>query len=125
MAQRGARTRSRKTTARKSGKKSSRRIARVTLLEAPAATRKAVLEDIRRVLANRGVEGQLVALQLKCRTTTRRRVAVVRTARVGVAKTSAAPPAALALVCPPGTRKVVSCFFRNGTFVCEERCVPR
>jgi hypothetical protein len=105
-ARKRARTGSRKTT---------------TLADAPAKTRKAVLAGIRAVLKRHGVDGQVVQLQVQPKAGPRpRRAAAVR--RTPTITAAAARPAVAA--CPPGTVRRVVCFFRKGTFVCEERCVP-
>ena len=93
-----------------------------TLADAPATTRKAILTGIRGVLKKHGVDDRVVQLQVKPKSGARRRpAAATRTAR---AARAAAPTVRAPGACPPGTVRRVVCFFRKGTFVCEERCVP-
>jgi hypothetical protein len=78
--------------------------ARVALATAPAKTRAALANEFRRVLAAHGIEGKLAQLHVTAPATT--------TAAAGV------------VPCPPGTVRRVVCEFRNGRFICAERCVP-
>jgi hypothetical protein len=103
-------------------KRSAARRKRMTLTEAPAGTRKAILTGIRGLLRKHGVDGQVVELQVKPKAAARKRRAAAPR-RVGAARAAAAP-APGPPPCPTGTVRRVVCFFRKGTFVCEERCVP-
>lgn len=76
-------------------------------LTAPARVRRAVAADIRRVLRAHGIRGRF------------------KEVHVEPASGSATGKAALTGPCPPGTVRTVVCFVDAGTFVCEERCVPR
>jgi type IV pilus biogenesis protein CpaD/CtpE len=83
---------------------------------APSRSRARMAADIQRVLASHGIRGKLVQVQVK--PTTPARAARMRVpARRAAARVPVVP-------CPAGTVRRVVCFFRKGTFVCEERCVP-
>jgi hypothetical protein len=114
-----AMTRAGKTT------RTKRQKPRGDLTEASARTRAAVAADIRRVLTKHGIAGKLVELRVepdvaagtaRVRTTASR----ARRDRKPAVRAPIPPPPP----CPPGQIRRVVCFFRDGTFVCEERCVP-
>lgn len=101
------RTRAKKSTkAKKAMKKAAP--ARVALATAPAKTRAALADDIRRVLAAHGIDGKLAQLHV--------------TAPAPATVTATAAPGVVP--CPPGSVRRVVCEFRNGRFICAERCVP-
>src|SRR5437879_3840557 len=82
----------------------------LSLSAAPRATRAKVADDLHKVLRKHGIDQRIAELHLAA---------------------AAPPPAAAAaaggaapISCPPGTAARMVCFFRDGTFVCEERCVP-
>ena len=86
----------------------------VDLAEAPAGKRAAVAKDIQRVLRKHGIAGKVQQLHVN----PVRPKAAAAPAAAPIALTAAAAP------CPGGNVRRVVCFFRKGTFVCEERCVP-
>jgi hypothetical protein len=95
--------------------------ARIDLGAAPARTLGAIGAEIRKVLAKRGVTNVLSSLHFepvaRPRRTAARRAHPVLPVGAAAAPLTSAP-------CPEGQVRRVVCFFRRGTFVCQERCVP-
>jgi hypothetical protein len=125
-----------KTAAKKTGAKQP--APSISLAEAPAKVRQTIARDLRRVLAASGIDGDLVQLQVSLPKTRRPNVSAPRAANnLAIAtEATAAPmlappppagPGNVAFIggpCPPNTVRRVVCEFRNGRFMCAERCVP-
>ena len=80
------------------------------------ASRAQLGRELARVLEEHGMKGRLLEMHFQPEEAPTAR----RTAR----RRAGATAAAVVTPCPPGTVRRVVCFFRKGTFVCEERCVP-
>jgi hypothetical protein len=99
---------------RASGRKSRRQ--RVTLENASPAVQRRLATRIRAAMRELGISDRLAEVHVEPAR------AAVRPKARGTVRAPA--PAPVPPPCPPNTERRVVCAFRNGTFVCEPRCVP-